>query len=134
MVGNLTLYLAHTTDKDSCNCSRSRFNHTTFPADGSVSIPGLNSDFSLAVVFTRVVEFNATKHDLAVDSLYLPVACNKSMVEANQSYSHLLFDDSARWTFSPENSTFIGSWYNESVINDTTVYKNRTRFSIRVRE
>lgn len=125
-IGNLTLYLAHTTKKY-CNCNSSTFNNN-YPDEGSITIPGMESSFSLAVVFTRIIEFNATKNNLAAKALNLSVVCNEDLFESNRSYSRLPLDDSKlKWEFVPENSTFVGSYYT----NDT-VFENRTRFSIRV--
>lgn len=131
--GNLTLFLAYTTGRGSCNCNSSTFNSTRFPGDDSITLPGSESHFSLGVVFTKLVEFNATKHKLAAKGLYLPVACNKEMIKANHSYSQFFFNETTNWTFVAENSTLIGMWNNASDTNHTTKYKDRTRFSIRVR-
>ena len=127
--GNLTLFLAHTNGEETCNCSNAKFNHTSFPDDGSVKLPGLDSDFSLGVVFTKLVEFNATKHNRAAKGLYLPVACSEEKIEKNLSYSQFLFNETTTWTFVPETSTLVGTWGNVSDVK----YKDMTRFSIKVR-
>lgn len=132
MMGNLTLYLAHTTGNENCNCSSSRmkFNLTNFPNDGSIGTPALNnSDFSLAVVFTRIIEFDATKNYFAVNGLNLSVACSEDDFIANYTYKQFLFDNRTKWEFSAEDSSFVGTFHNISGGNDTVT---QTRFRIRV--
>lgn len=131
MMGNLTLYLAHTPGTENCNCSSSlmKFNLTNFPEDGSISTPARNmSDFSLAVVFTRIIEFDATDKYLAASNLNLTVACEDSF-EPNDTYSQFVFDDSTKWEFIAEDSTFLGTWHANVSGNDTAT---QTRFRIRV--
>jgi hypothetical protein len=131
MNGNPTLYLAHATENSSCNCSSVEFNSTDFPADGTLRIPDPEQhsiDFSMAVSFTRILEFNTSDSE-AAKSLNLSLACNSETLEP--SFSEFIFNDSTSWTFSPENSTFIGTWHNESDVNHTK-YEDMIRFSIRV--
>lgn len=126
-VKNPTLYLARTTAIKQCACNASTYD-PNYPNDqnGTISIPGLESDFSLTVVFTRVIEFNGTTKFLAQEGINASVVCNRTAFEGNSNYSEVSLSDLS-WTFSPENYTFVGS-----LDTNDTVYKNTTRFSIRV--
>lgn len=133
MKGNLTLYLAHTTGHENCNCSSSmmKFSLANFPEDGSIGSPALNkSDFSLAVVFTRIIEFDATDGNLAVSGLNLSAVCNEDE-HTNHTYKQFLFDNDTKWEFIAKESTFVGTWHNMSAVNHTAT---QTRFKIRVSE
>lgn len=128
MVGSLALYVAHTSGSEFCNCSNKNVSyHPTFPDDGTITVPGLESDFSLAIIFTRLIEFNATKKNMGAEALDLPTACNETAFLLNDSYNELVFNDSMTWEFIAENSTFVGSLF-----SNNTVFENRTRFSIKV--
>lgn len=123
-VENPTLHVARTINKKDCTCSASNYN-SSYPTNqnGTVSIPGIESDFSLTMVFTRLVEFNGTEKYLAQEALEPSVVCNKTAFESNSSYSDFWLSDMA-WTFFPNNATFVGEVENEDNIT--------TRFSIRV--
>lgn len=123
-----TLYLARTTDEDSCKCSAAIYNKTAFPGAGSISIPG---NFSLAFIFTRLVEFNGTDKYLTVESINVTSACNESFSTSNSSaYSQFrLNDKTIRWNFTIEDMTFKGFILNESLSNTSDTPFS---FSIRV--
>lgn len=114
--GYPALYLARTTDEDFCKCSAATYNKTAFPGAGSISIPGLNGSFSLAFIFTRLVEFNGTEKYLTVDSINITSACSESFSTSNRSaYSQFrLNNETIRWNFTIEDMTFKGSLLNTS--------------------
>lgn len=128
MVGYPTLHLARTTDPKLCSCNAAKYD-PSYPEDqnGTVTIPGLESDFSLTMVFTRLIEFNGTKHYYGAEGLNASIVCNRTAFASNTNYSDISLSNMS-WTFSPENHTFVGS-----LLTNDTVYKNTTRFSIRVR-
>ena len=134
MVEYPTLYMARTTDPKQCSCNASTYdpsyqNETTPNGrNGTVKMPGLGSDFSLTVVFTRLVEFNGTDKYLAVDGFNSSIVCNKTAFESNKNFTNVSLSD-MDWTFHLNNFTFIGS-----INRNDTVYKNTTRFSITVSE
>ena len=126
-VGYPTLYLARTTDITQCACSASTYN-SSFPDTGysNFSIPGLDSNFSLTIVFTRLIEFNVTDESYAEEVLNPAIVCNDTAFYLNSSYSDISLDDMS-WRFFPDNGTFVGL-----VDESDTDYQNATRFSIRV--
>lgn len=126
MVKNPTLYLARTTDVKYCTCNASTY-HSSYPDDqnGTITIPGLESDFALTIVFTRLIEFNGTSKFLAKEAIDPAVVCNRTAFDRS-NYSDVSLSD-MNWIFVPENFTFVGS-----LDKNDTVYKNTTRFSIRV--
>lgn len=118
-----TLYAAYIEGTESCGCNASTYNST-----GNFTIPGLKSEFSMAVVFKGIFEFNATKKNFASEALNLTVACNPDVYVNNDSSYLSLNDERLEWNFCPENETFIGTYS----LQGNYTYKNRTRFSIRV--
>ena len=103
-----TLYLSHTKDiKNNCSCKGLSYN-TTYPTnqDGTVKIPGLDSSFSLAIIFKRMIEFDATKDGLAEEALNLTQACSDD--DTNMRFTDFSNNTGITWTFEPTNTTFIG--------------------------
>ena len=126
---NPTLYLSYTPRVNkSCSCDGSAYNNTYLKVqDGNVKIPGLDSPFSLAIIFTRMIEFDATDDGLAEEALNLTNVCNDD--DTDMRITDLSNNTGITWTFEPENTTFIGKI---DYVNTTTGEKNYSRFQIRV--
>ena len=130
-----TLYAAYTADSKLCTCNASsnNYNDSLNQNERKFTIPGLDSDFSMAVIFKGLFEFNATKSNAAAEALNLTVACNPDLYADNVSCSYLgLNDDRLMWTFHPSNKTFEGVYDLPGNYTNTTKQLKQSRFSIRV--
>ncbi len=125
-VQNPTLYLSHTPNTGkSCSCDGSVYNCTLNSMDVdqncTISIPGLDSPFSLAIIFTRIIEFDATEKNLAQEALNLTQVCHNDD-------THVRFTDlnNIMWTFDSTTTTFEGIIrHNSSSKPDTTSIRIR---------
>ena len=116
-VGYPTLYIAHTEDIKNCTCSASSYNDS-FPSEDSVKIPGLKSDFSLAIILKKIIEFDATANSYTVEHFNFTAACNDNDTDDDLNYNFLaLNDENINWTFSAESATFNGRSFDEHNIS-----------------
>lgn len=118
---NPTLYLSHTPNVgNSCSCSGSQYDKT-YPhnQNGTVSIPGLDSHFSLAVIFTRMVEFNATDSALAGEALNLTEVCTDD--DTNLLFTDFSNNSNVDWHFDSDSTTFVGNIKHVNNSGNTTV-------------
>ena len=123
-----TLYLAYTSNNKSCVCNASMYNNT-YPVDqdNTVYIPGQESEFSLAIVFRRLIEFDATDKDYTVEKFNTTEVCNDNL-EDNSSYTTLPLKSFLNWTFNEESGDFTGNLHDAK----NFAKPNGSSFTIRV--
>lgn len=115
--GNPTLHISRTPGSEFCRCNVS-YNNDSYPDPGTFKFPGLDSDFSLTIVFTRLIAYDA------MEGLNTSIVCDDEAFNVHsKSYSSVALGNMS-WKFIPEAATFVGSKY---IVNGTT-----STFQIRV--
>ena len=120
-VQNPTLYLSHTPNvNNSCSCNGSQYNKD-YPRNqnSTVLIPGLDGPFSLAIIFTRIVEFNATGSGLAGEALNLTEACTDD--DTNLHFTDFSNNSNIDWHFDSDSTTFVGTINHVNSTDNTTI-------------
>ncbi len=134
-VGHPTMYISHTSNVSiNCSCNDSFYNgsaYTEHQTKGSVNISGMDSDFSLAIIFKRLVEYNGTKNGFTRKTFDPSLVCNDSEIFDNSSLSEIDFKDcdEEAWSFHPKNATFT---LNGSLC-DSDANQNGSKFSFSIR-
>ena len=133
MVGAPTLFVAKTDgSRADRNCSSSISVNISEFADrqsyGSVAIDGMESNFSLAIAFTRIIMFNTTK------SMHSKLLNLSELFDPSQNYHFHSLNLSGvdyptvnkTWTFNESNQSAFNTSYSFSE-NDTFSFINHVR-------